>query len=160
MGATAQRLQSDVGRWLARVLRRSCPTWGVEVLDSSNAGLEDLGQAVRTEPASALFDFLETSGATAALLRRGTRTRLALVMCQVEPITLREIGPLLIYGRLLSPFFVALVSPGGLSRSLSRFVNSRDGSRVLRYVPGRRLRLIRWDRTRKQPYPSSVLLHG
>jgi hypothetical protein len=153
MGATAQRLQSDVGRWLARVLRRSCPTWGVEVLDSSNAGLEDLGQAVRTEPASALFDFLETSGATAALLRRGTRTRLALV-------TLREIGPLLIYGRLLSPFFVALVSPGGLSRSLSRFVNSRDGSRVLRYVPGRRLRLIRWDRTRKQPYPSSVLLHG
>lgn len=94
------------------------------------------------------------------LLQRGERAELVFVECSTAPLSLKDIGPLLARSVVASPVLSAIISPGGLSTSLDLLLNTYNRVDILEYGGGRRVKIARWDPSRKQVDPASVLPPG
>jgi hypothetical protein len=108
-------------------------------------------------PASEAFDIqVDITG----VLRRGNETRLVFVDCKRGPITLKDVGVMQEYSAVALPLFSAVLSPTGMSPSLSTLLNTKNRVDVLEYGNGRRLKIGTWDVKRKQVDLPSVMPPG
>lgn len=88
------------------------------------------------------------------------KAKLALVECKLAPISLRDIGQMLGYSRVVRPEYSLLISPRGLTEGLSRLLQSYQRFDVLDYGNGGQIRLATWSPQREEILSESLLPPG
>jgi len=79
---------------------------------------------------------------------------------EVKPITLRDVGQILGYSLVAKPEYAFIVSPEGISDSLNALFRSFGRYDILEYAPGRKIRIVQWDLTRKEIDSRTLLPPG
>ena len=86
---------------------------------------------------------------------------IALVECKIKQLTLRDVGQLLGYSRVVNPILSILASPAPPSDPLITLLRDYGRLDVLEYGSQQRyIRIGRWDQTRAEIMPSSILPRG
>lgn len=79
------------------------------------------------------------------IVKDGDKVDLVFVECKLQPITLGDISQLLGYSRVALPLCSLLLSPKGISSSVSYLFNTLRRYDVLKYADNKRIVVARWN---------------
>lgn len=130
-------LYPDVKNWLHKYLRDRNRTSQVKVLDSSRKILSRLisdNNYCDLVPAEWVSWDIQVD--IVGFVIKKTNIDLAFVECKNKPLNLRDLSQLLGYSRVANPQYSFLVSPQGISESLSSLLKTYNRVDILRYHHG------------------------
>jgi len=154
------QMYAPVRGWWERFLKERHKRSQVSVYDTSKIVLYRFIQEHQLE---ALFpDYLtyEVEVDITGIILTGDEAKLALVECKLMPITLRDVGQMLGYSKVVRPLYSLMLSPRGLSDSLIRLLKSFQRFDVLDYSSGQRIKLATWSSQRQEILSESLLPPG
>lgn len=96
---------------------------------------------------------------TGIVLRKRSAT-ISFVECKLKPITLKDISQLLGYSRVAIPSHSIIISPRGISSSVSYLLKSFSRYDVLKYDKDKKIRIAEWDSSKNEIDISSILPPG
>lgn len=88
------------------------------------------------------------------------RTELVIVECKKDSLGLIDLGQLIGYSQIISPWISILVSPNGPTTGLHNFLVNHGMDHLLKYGDASRSLVVRWDVTRMVPDYFSVIPKG
>lgn len=145
-----QEWHGDVAIWLKSLLDRHLPNWHSDVFVTSRLEQGDFLDGEKLFKAFPMLAAFGTRVDVTAVIRRGDKVRLALADCKAGLVTLKDVGPLLAYSRIVSPALALILSPDGISNALRFLMRSRSLEDSFHYGEGRSIKVGRWDLHRKK----------
>jgi hypothetical protein len=94
------------------------------------------------------------------LIHSETKANLAFVECKLNPISLMDVSQLLGYSRVALPKYSIIVSPEYISRPIAELLLKYSRFDVLSYGENNKVRIAKWDSTRKTISIESLLPLG
>jgi len=153
-------LYPEVVKWLNRYLKDRHSRCEVEVYDTRKINLSDIilkNNIYKFFPAYDTFKFKIN---ITAFIKSEKAVKLVFLECKLKPMTLKDIGPLLGYSMIAKPEYSLLISPEGLSDSLSTLLRTFGRYDILEYDRGKRIRIAQWNADRKEIDSSTLLPPG
>ena len=154
-------LYEPVLAWLERVLKARYKRMNVRTYDSHNIKLSRLISDSGLQRLFPQFNAWDIKVDVTGVVTNAKIGYIALVECKIKQLTLRDVGQLLGYSRVVNPILSVLTSPSPLSDPLITLLRDYGRLDVLEYGPEKRhIRMARWDNVRAEIIPSSVLPRG
>jgi hypothetical protein len=150
----------DVIAWFQALLSSRNPRSDVQVFDTSQFSLWQFLQRIKMTECFKDYLSYEIQVDLTGVIKSKKGTYLAFVECKLAPITLRDVSQLLGYSRVAKPLTSVVLSPNGYSTSISYLIETYGRIDVLEYEKNRRIRIARWDKTRKDIDPRFTLPKG
>jgi hypothetical protein len=130
-----KELYPEVCAWLEGFLSQRYRNTEIIVRDTSRISLarciEESGYYANLHPEWVSWDV--RADVTAFLITPHS-TKLVLVECKIQPITLLHLAQLIGYCRVVLPEHAFLISPKGISSSLSSLINTYERRDILNYL--------------------------
>ena len=154
-------LYEPVLTWLERVLKAHYKRMNVRVFDSHNIKLSRLINNLGLPNLFPQFNAWDVKVDVTGIVSNAEIGYIALVECKIKQLTLRDVGQLLGYSRVVNPILAVLTSPSSPSDPLITLLKDYGRLDVLEYGPEKRyIRIARWDNVRAEIIPSTVLPRG
>lgn len=96
---------------------------------------------------------------TGIIVREG-RGSLVFVECKLRRITLKDFSQLLGYSVVAKPLYSIILSPEGISDSLSSLIKSFGRSDILKYHNNREIALAKWDDSKRDLDYTTIIPPG
>jgi len=154
------RLYPDIVKWLKSYLKDRHSHSEIQVYDTHKINLSRFIVDQKLHKFFSEYNAFEIKVDITAIIRAKKRISLAFVECKVKPITLRDVGQILGYSLVAKPEYAFIVSPEGISDSLNALFRSFGRYDILEYAPGRKIRIVQWDLTRKEIDSRTLLPPG
>ena len=154
-------LYEPVRLWLKKVLKGRYRRMNVRVFDSHNIRLSRLINDLGFQNQFPQFNAWDVRVDVTGIVSNGKVGYIAFVECKIKQLTLRDVGQLLGYSRVVNPILSVLTSPASPTDPLITLLQDYGRIDVLEYGPEQRyIRIGRWDHTRAEIIPSSILPPG
>jgi len=154
------RLYQPIRCWLGELLKGHNPRARVEVLDTSQRSLsrvlEDKGWTGSFQGWETFDVHVDITG----FVFGRNRCMIHLIEVKRNPITLRDVGQLLGYCKVVGPSLGLIVSPRGLSKAMSSLFEVYRRIDVLDYGAGRPIVVARWLETKHDVDYASLVPQG
>jgi hypothetical protein len=154
-----KEMYPHVCSWLEKILRRKFRDAKISVADTSKKVLSkwlfEKGHHKRLKDYSTYEIEVDVTGVV-----ESEKTELAFVECKLNKITLRDLSQLLGYSKVALPLLSIIVSPKGISDSMNLLFNISRRNDVLYYASNRHIVIGKWDGTRKEIDPYSMIPKG
>jgi len=150
----------EIRIWLEDFLKNRHRRSKIEVVDSHKIKLShlifDLGYS-RYFPQYNVFDIkVDITG----FIKTKEKTLLAFIECKINPINLRDVGQILGYSLVAGPEYSFIISPDGVSSSLSSLFKTFGRYDILEYQKNKRIKIATWNMKRKEIERASVMPPG
>jgi hypothetical protein len=133
----------------------------VKVFDSHSVKLSRLISDLGLQNLFPQFNAWDVKVDVTGIVSSQTKGYLALIECKIKQLTLRDVGQLLGYSRVVNPILSLLISPSSPTDPLITLLKDYGRLDVLEYGPNRRyIRLARWDNVKREVIPRSILPPG
>jgi len=133
----------------------------VRVFDSHNIRLSRLVNDLGLQNLFPQFNAWDVKVDVTGIVSNAEIGYVALVECKVKQLTLRDVGQLLGYSRVVDPILSILASPSSPSDQLITLLQDYGRIDVLEYGSDKRyIRIGRWDLSRAEILASSFLPPG
>lgn len=96
---------------------------------------------------------------TGIVLKKRTAT-ISFVECKLKPITLKDISQLLGYSKVAIPSYSIIISPSGISSSVSYLLKTFSRYDVLKYDKDKKIKIAQWDSSKNEIDIRSILPPG
>ena len=154
-------LYEPVRTWLERILKEHYRRMHVRVFDSHSARLSKLISDLGLQKLFPQFNAWDVKVDVTGVISDEQKGYLALVECKIKRLTLRDVGQLLGYSRVVNPILSLLVSPSSPTDPLITLLKDYGRLDVLEYGPANRyIRIARWDSVKNEVIPGSILPPG
>jgi len=154
-------LYHPICTWLERILKEHYKRMNVRVFDSHSIRLSKLISDLGLQTLFPQFNAWDVKVDITGIISNKTQGNLALVECKTKQLTLRDVGQLLGYSKVVNPILSILTSPDPPSDPLITLLKDYGRLDVLEYGPKRRyIRIARWDTAKNEIIPSSILPPG
>ncbi|OHB63949.1 MAG: hypothetical protein A2168_08920 [Planctomycetes bacterium RBG_13_50_24] len=154
-------LYEPVRAWLERVLKARFKRMNVRTYDSHKTNLSRLIQDLGLQSLFPQFNAWDVKVDVTGIVSNAKIGYIALVECKIKQLTLRDLGQLLGYSKVVNPILSVLTSPSSPSDPLITLLKDYGRLDVLEYGPeSRHIRIARWDDVRTEVIPGSVLPRG
>jgi hypothetical protein len=153
-------MYEPVRDWWERFLKERYKRSQVSVSNTSRIVLYKFIQDHHLEAFFPDYLTYEVEVDVTGIMLTGDKAKLALVECKLAPIALRDVGQMLGYSKVVRPLYSLILSPRGLSDSLTRLLKSFQRFDVLDYGNGQRIRLATWSPQRQEVLSDSLLPPG
>jgi hypothetical protein len=154
-----KEMYPDVCSWLKRVLTSKFKTAKISVADTSKKVLSkwlfEKGYHRYFKDYSTYEIEVDVIGVI-----ESEKAELAFVECKLNKITLRDLSQLLGYSKVTLPSFSIIVLPKGVSDSMNLLFNVSRRNDVLYYAENKHVFIGKWDETRKEIDPNSIIPRG
>lgn len=161
-------LYRPIRDWLDEFLRRSCKRNAT--INSFDTSRQSLSVFIERKGLNKFFhsDLWRTYDIKVditSFILYDNSVYLAFVECKVHALTLRDLSQILGYSRVALPILSILMSPAGISDSLTSLLKKYDRIDILEYhwPPGRTpwsLIIAQWDTSQNHPLFSSIFPPG
>jgi hypothetical protein len=133
----------------------------VRVVDSHNIKLSRLVNDLGLQSLFPQFNAWDVKVDITGIVSNAKMGYVTLVECKVKQLTLRDVGQLLGYSRVVNPILSVLTSPAWASDPLITLLHDYGRLDVLEYGSEQRyIRIGRWDPTRAEIIASSIIPPG
>ena len=164
MASSAYKKETDmyepVRNWWERFLKERHKRSQVSVYDTSKIVLYKFIQDYHLEAFFPDYLTYEVEVDITGVIITRDRAKLALVECKLMLLTLRDVGQILGYSKVIRPLYSLIISPRGLSDPLARLLKSFQRFDVLDYGNGQRIKLATWSPQRQEIISESLLPPG
>lgn len=93
-----------------------------------------------------------------AFIQYNDRIDLVFVECKNKRLSLMNLSQIIGYSCMALPIYSILLSPLGMGTTLSKLLLTYDRKDILEFRPNRKIRIIKWDSSRKDiDYSKSVI---
>lgn len=155
------QLYEPVCTWLKQTLSQKYKRMNVRVFDSHKIKLSRLINDLRLQSLFPQYNAWDVKVDVTGVISSKNKGHLALVECKTKALTLRDVGQLLGYSIVVDPILSILTSPGSPTEPLITLLKDYGRLDVLQYGPAKRhIRIAKWDSTRREIVPASVLPAG
>ncbi|MBI3872713.1 MAG: hypothetical protein HY304_06530 [candidate division Zixibacteria bacterium] len=153
-------LYAPIRMWLKELLRGHNPRSQVEVLDTSQ---RSLSRILEDKGWTELFEGWETFDVhvdITGFVFKKRSCNIHLIEVKLNPVTLRDVGQLLGYCRVVRPHLGLILSPRGLSKAMSSLLELYQRLDVLDYGPTRPMVVARWLETKRDIEYATLIPQG
>lgn len=155
-----KEMYPEVVSWLNTYLKHKYPRATIKSYDTSK---ENLCEFIRRHKLMQYFSEAETyviKVDITGVIRYNEKCLLAFVECKTKPISLRDISQLIGYSKVVLPVFSIIVSPRGISSTVSKLIDVYRRYDVLTYKNNHKVRIACWSKNTKDIDVSTLLPHG
>ncbi len=150
----------DICRWFNEFLKKNFKDSSIFVEDTSK---KVLSRWLVEKGYHKYFDDYQTYEIqvdVVGFIQGQKNANLAFVECKLGRISLRDLSQLLGYSKVAFPLFSIILSPKGISRSMNLLLQISRRNDILYYSTNKHIVVGRWDETRQDIDPSSVIPKG
>lgn len=153
-------LYPSVIAWFKSLLKERNKRSSVQVFDTSRVSLWKFLKD--NEYCKYFQDYItfEIQVDITAIVLRKKSASLSFIECKLNPISLKDISQLLGYSRVALPLYSIIISPKGISSSVSYLLKTFNRYDVLKYDSDKRIRIAKWDSSKNEVDIRSILPPG
>jgi len=149
-----------VSKWLERTLKNKYRRADIWVFDTSRIVLSKFLVENGYHVLFNEYQTFEIQVDVTGIIKRENKADLVFVECKRKEISLRDLSQLIGYSKVALPAHSIILSPKGVSKSLSLLFNVWRRYDVLYYAKNKYILIGRWDVDRKELDPSSIIPRG
>ena len=154
-----EELYPSVIEWLRKFLKGRHRNSNVEAYDTHKINLSKFLQNNELQQYFPEFSAFDIKVDITGIIKTKKFVKLAFVECKIDPITLKDVGQILGYSKVVNPDYSFIISPKGLSSPLSVLLGTFGRYDLLEYG-NKQIRVAKWNLDRMEIDSSTILPPG